>query len=292
MEISTIASYYLLYQNLRNETSEKETVTKESFWQEDEWTEDDCSAATRLLQASALKCRSNEPPPLEEDSWNAFYQKNEAKFFKDRHYLLELLPATGGTLVELGCGVGNALWPLLERPEWTQVFGLDVSPVAIELLQKDTRYLQVKDRLHAQVFNLSQEGQLFPLAGVADVTLLWFCLSAVANRTVAANYVIQALKPGGILLFRDYGRYDHAQLQLSQQRNRLLDGNAFYRKQDQTCCYYFALEDLRELFASLEVLELQYLARVYRNRATGVSRRRVWVEGRFRKPSTVLLDIN
>lgn len=285
MEISTIASYYILYQNLDRDDRNEQTATEESFWQEDEWTDEDCNAANRLLQATALKCRSKEPPPLEEASWNDFYQKNEAKFFKDRHYLIDLLPAEGGTLVELGCGVGNALWPLLKLPQWTKVYGLDVSSVAVELLQKDTRYLHAQDRLEAQVFNLSEPGQTFPLPGAADVTLLWFCLSAVTNRSVAAEYVIQSLKPGGILLLRDYGRYDHAQLQLGKQRHRLLDGNAFYRKHDQTCCYYFTLEDLSELFAPLQTLELHYITRVYRNRATGESRRRVWVQARFQKPT-------
>lgn len=68
-------------------------------------------------------------------------------------------------------------------------------------------------------------------------------------------------------------------------------GRNFYRKGDGTGCCYFELDDLRELFVNeragddrLELLELDYVQRVYRNRGDGTTRRRVWVQGRFRKP--------
>lgn len=75
--------------------------------------------------------------------------------------------------------------------------------------------------------------------------------------------------------------------------DRELEPN-FYRKGDGTGCYYFELDDLRDLFANssrvvengagLEILELDYVQRVYRNRGGGTTRRRVWVQGRIRKP--------
>ena len=86
-------------------------------------------------------------------------------------------------------------------------------------------------------------------------------------------------------MFRDYGRYDEAQMKLGTSRQKLLKEN-FYRKHDGTKCYYFDLEDIKGLFegVGLEVLELKYLRRVYRNNALRESRRRVWVHGKFRKP--------
>ena len=86
-----------------------------------------------------------------------------------------------------------------------------------------------------------------------------------------------------------------AQIKLGKADKEL--GDNFYRKGDGTGCYYFSLNDLCDLFVNkddddddtskngkLELLELDYIQRVYRNRGEGTTRRRVWVQGRFRKP--------
>jgi methyltransferase-like protein 6 len=46
------------------------------------------------------------------------------------------------------------------------------------------------------------------------------------------------MKAGSFLFFRDYGRYDFGQLNLSSKGNRKLKDN-FYRKNDGVCVYYF-----------------------------------------------------
>ena len=59
-----------------------------------------------------------------------------------------------------------------------------------------------------------------------------------------------------------------------------------------TGCYFFDLEEIRELFtdAGLEVLQLEYITRVYKKSKGGgaVERRRIWIHGRFRKPDPAL----
>ena len=61
-------------------------------------------------------------------NWDIFYKQNTTNFYKDRHYLarefselsqkLESVKNSGSTdevvLLDLGCGVGNAFWPLVE----------------------------------------------------------------------------------------------------------------------------------------------------------------------------------
>ena len=55
-------------------------------------------------------------------NWDIFYKQNTTNFYKDRHYLKrefsELSDALSNsqqvTLLDLGCGVGNAFWPLIE----------------------------------------------------------------------------------------------------------------------------------------------------------------------------------
>lgn len=52
---------------------------------------------------------------------------------------------------------------------------------------------------------------------------------------------------GAILYFRDYGRYDLAQLRLAQRANQKLKDN-FYVRSDKTRAYYFTTEEVREVF--------------------------------------------
>ena len=200
-------------------------------------------------------------------------------------------------MVEIGCGVGNAILPLLEVGEsegnWDVVHGLDISREAILILRKDPRFVSFNEtgptirKAYGHVCDISRE---FPplCSGISDVTTLIFCLSAIdpARHAEAAKHVVDTLKPGGVLVFRDYGRYDEAQMKLGTSRSKRIKEN-FYRKHDGTKCYYFELENLQRLFRDIlgmHAIELKYLRRVYDNKATTQVRRRIWVQGRFRKP--------
>ena len=98
-----------------------------------------------------------------------------------------------------------------------------------------------------------------------------------------ARKLARALRPGGQLIFRDYGRYDLAQLRFK--KGRRLDEN-FYARADGTLCYYFTPDDVRKLFVEegLDQLSCDFIFRTQLNRATQLERRRVFVEAHFRKP--------
>jgi len=329
-------------------------------WLPDAWTAADRSAATaRLESGRAAAPRRSRPCDRRAfrrhaaTNWDAFYRRNATRFFKDRHYLHKAFPRDFGWLydaggdgddatddarpgggggggggarairvVEIGCGVGNAILPLLEKhaeltaarrcpPPALHVHCLDFAPTAIELLTEDPRFRAAAEegRATAHVCDLSatppsaiairassgdgDEPHRPPeevLAGSADVAILLFCLSAVGPHPSpaldrAARHAIEMLKPGGVLVLRDYGRLDEAQLKLGAGAT----DDHFCQKGDGTGCYYFELDDLRELFVGdgdkLEMLELDYIHRMYRNRGEDTVRRRVWVQGRFRKPA-------
>ena len=284
--------------------SEEQSI---DFWVEASWGDEDELNAQAILEKNREKCSISPWSTVEKDvdAWNQFYRDHGTKFFKDRHYLEKAFPLefspqysvkANKTLVEIGCGVGNALLPLLESTngQWRILHGLDLSSVAIDLVRKDPRFLAYNNNQQsdggatafAHVCDISA-GLPPECVGVADVTTLLFCLSAVDpdDMAQAAQNVAMSLRPGGILVFRDYGRYDEAQMKLGISRSKKLKDN-FYRKHDGTKCFYFTIDDLERLFKSsgLEVLELKYLRRLYSNKATGETRRRVWVQGRFRRP--------
>ena len=157
-------------------------------------------------------------------------------------------------------------------------------------MKKDPRFVKAhtKQRAFGYVCDITQQSDVpQPCIDSANVTTLLFCLSAIDpdKMPAAVTNVASILKSGGTLLFRDYGRYDEAQMKLGTSRNKCLKEN-FYQKYDGTKCYYFTLEDLEKLFTSvgLKVLELEYLQRLYDNLKSGEKRRRVWVHGRFLKP--------
>jgi methyltransferase-like protein 6 len=56
--------------------------------------------------------------------------------------------------------------------------------------------------------------------------------------------MFDALSPGGILYFRDYARYDLAQLRF---KHRSKIGENLYVRQDSTTSYFFELEEFKSL---------------------------------------------
>ena len=78
-------------------------------------------------------------------NWDLFYKRNATHFFKDRHWITrefpELLQAisevdeTHPVLLEVGCGVGNTLFPLLEENDRLFIHACDFSPRAIEFVK-------------------------------------------------------------------------------------------------------------------------------------------------------------
>ena len=78
-------------------------------------------------------------------NWDLFYKRNSIHFFKDRHWITrefpELLHALSEldqsrpVLLEVGCGVGNTVFPLLEENTALFVHACDFSPRAVDFVK-------------------------------------------------------------------------------------------------------------------------------------------------------------
>jgi len=258
-------------------------------------------------------------------NWDRFYRRNEVNFFKDRHWTCKEFEELGAEtpvndiglsprspsdldskprrlIVEIGCGVGNALMPILKTHSDLDAICVDASSRAIEFLCARASSSGIKidhtldgsspletDRLfRAAVWDIT-EGPLPASICVpesADFLLLLFVLSAIPPEFHAdvISRCAKALKPGGRLLFRDYGRYDMAQLRFARTKKSKM-GDNFYVRQDGTFAYYFLIDEIRKLFkdGGLEEVASSLVLREFKNRKTEISMRRVWIQASFQK---------
>lgn len=93
---------------------------------------------------------------------------------------------------------------------------------------------------------------------------------------------MQGLKKGGVLLFRDYGRYDMAQIRFKP--NRKIEDN-WYARQDGTLAYFFDLDEVDDLFQrhGLKKRKNTAIRRCIRNRKTNCEMHRVWIQSIYEK---------
>ena len=149
------------------------------------------------------------------------FQRNETNFYKDRNWttrefeeLLDLQSDGSGEpkkILEVGCGVGNLIFPLLENPATNlYVYACDFSQRAVDFVKANEKY--DPSRVTAFQCDITDGQQLLdnvPEESLDIITMI-FVLSAIHPEKfdVVVKNLHRLLKPGGVLLFRDYGRYD------------------------------------------------------------------------------------
>ncbi|KAG0663094.1 hypothetical protein C6P46_002937 [Rhodotorula mucilaginosa] len=175
--------------------------------------------------------------------WNKFYSnhaKNPAtnQFFKDRHWTDREWPqlaqlaepvdpkGKGKAVLEVGCGTGAFIYPLLERYPQARYVAFDFAKKAVELTKTHPLYTPsschiFQHDLTLPLSSLSDKLASPPpefgdpiLPGSFDIVSCVFVLSALPphKQAEAVKSLISLLAPGGWLLFRDYALRDAAQL--------------------------------------------------------------------------------
>lgn len=285
------------------------------------------------LHSPSSSCSKSQP---DSDAWKRFHIRHSSgKFFKERRYLLKEFPELvsckeeNSKVLEVGCGNGSTVLPILRGNENAVVYGCDCSSETLERAKEIVEASNVvacKHRFHPFYCDLPVTG--FPswlacnrcrglnfqtqktwlsdarvnnyladsddsdslkesgccIGGVNFVTLI-FTLSAIPLRqmAMAVKECFSVLKPGGLLLFRDYGLYDMTMLRFEHEQRV---GPREYLRSDGTLSNFFCLDTVRDLFVGAGFIEreLEYCCIKSVNRRNGKSMRRVWVHGKFQKP--------
>lgn len=236
---------------------------------------------------------------LEKDArrnWDLFYKRNDTRFFRDRHWTTrefqELIDENDTeskrTLLEVGCGVGNFVFPLIEDQFNKNyfIYACDFSQRAIDFVQQNPLYNE--DVIHAFQCDITTDTIFQTIKpNSVDIISMIFVLSAIhpTKFETVLRTMFQLLKPGGTLLFRDYGLHDMAQIRFKP-GNKI--GDKFYMRQDGTRSYYFATDELDELVRNVgyEIVANEYVHRKTINIKENVDKDRIFVQSKFKRPTT------
>ena len=202
--------------------------------------------------------------------WNKFYKNNTSNFFKDRKWLFHEFPilkeltaenASDSLILEVGAGVGNTAFPIMRQNQnpRLRLHACDFSKKAVEIMKANTEVdgSSTIGKFEASVWDIAAsphpDGAPHLPEGInansVDVVILIFVFSALepSQWEQAVSNIWAMLKPGGTVLFRDYGRGDLAQVRFKA--GRYLEEN-FYIRGDGTRVYFFDEDQLKELWSA------------------------------------------
>lgn len=279
-------------------------VFNHNAWDHVEWGEE------QVKQAQEMISKQYENPVKDFDKslynanpakfWDIFYRNNRENFFKDRKWLQIEFPSLyevtsedykePTTILEIGCGAGNTFYPILNQNKNPnlKIVGCDYLKVAVDLVKLNEAFMEnhAKGVAYLSVWDLANPENALPddlEAHSCDIIIMVFVFSALHpdQWKHAVDNLAKLLKPGGQILFRDYGRYDLAQVRFK--KGRLMDDN-FYIRGDGTRVYFFTEEELREIFCTNGPFSEEKIAtdrRLLVNRKRQLKMYRNWLQAVF-----------
>lgn len=288
--------------------TENQDVFDHNAWDHVEW------GAQQIEDAQKLIAKQYELPVKDFDKklynanpakyWDIFYKNNQENFFKDRKWLQIEFPSLYEvtsdaykqpvTILEVGCGAGNTFFPILKQNQNPQLkmHACDYLKVAVDLVKRNELFGEnhKAGTAYSLVWDLANEEGLLPddmEPHSVDIVIMIFVFSALspAQWVAAVANLKKVLKPGGKILFRDYGRYDLAQVRFK--KGRLLDDN-FYIRGDGTRVYFFTEDELRHIFCADGPFVEDTIAtdrRLLVNRKKQLKMYRIWLQAVFSLPA-------
>jgi len=222
---------------------ESSDIYKHNAWDRVEWdekqeTEAFCQIESQIKNSGDHESRYSEAKERAAECWDLFYQKHESKFFKDRAWLFtefeRLNPSNSPELVvlEVGCGNGSNVIPLVEasknNPKY-KIHCCDFAAKSVDLVKENELVKVNSDKVNVFLHDLASDEAIPVEEKSVDCIICTFVLSAIPRERmkVAVSKMASLLTPGGQIFFRDYGRYDMAQLRFKP--NRVV-GHNFYAR--------------------------------------------------------------
>ncbi|WFC99830.1 hypothetical protein MYAM1_002576 [Malassezia yamatoensis] len=257
-------------------------------------------------------------------AWDKFYKAHQDKFFKNRNWtdrefkelryvqtdsdeqdntqVTTSLLTESPVLLEVGCGVGNTIYPLLEKNQALRVHCCDFSPRAVQMVEKHPLY--DTERVNAFVYDLVKERtsellqhQIRQRSWLPITTLsLIFVLSAIPpqEHIPVLRSLVHAIPVGASVVFRDYARGDLAQVRFHTRRDAqwsepslLSDTHDWYRRGDHTMAYYFTVAQVEALFQEVGGVSghVEEVVKISTNRRTGAVMDRRFIQAQMRRDS-------
>ena len=294
--------------NLKDEQKQEEKIKKENNEEEEiyeeghypkkeyeyvhdfEWNEDLEKEALEIIKENSDNMESFEEfIDTQNKNWEKFYKFNKTNFFKDRHYILEEFLELKNdkrdkiTLLDMGCGVGNSFYPLITRLPNLYVNAFDFSKRAVNMAKTHPMYEKEKHRIN--LYDLDLVKDEIPNKN-NDYGILMFVLSAIKpeEHEKVIEKISKVINKDGILYFRDYARYDMAQIRFAKRKKNRVGDNLYMRK-DKTLSYFFDKNEIENLFKKygFSIVNSNLICRLIENRKEHKKMHRLWLQIKFKK---------
>ncbi len=243
--------------------------------------------AKKILEENQENIEQDELIDKQNKNWEKFYKFNKTNFFKDRHYILDEFSELKDdkrekiTLLDIGCGVGNSFYPLIKHLPNLYINAFDFSKRAVNMAKTHKLY----NEKIINIIPLDLVNDEIPFNN-NDYGILMFVLSAIKPEfhEKVIQKISEKINKDGILYFRDYARYDMAQLRFAKRKKNKVGDNLYMRK-DKTLSYFFEKDEIENLFKKngFNVKDSKLICRVIENRKDNKKMHRLWLQIKFLK---------